>query len=158
MNDIRVYFKKVHTDAIVPSYAHRSDAACDLSAVEDYIIKPSKRILVDTGLQIAIPEGFEAQIRPRSGLAWKKGLTVVNSPGTIDCSYRGNVMVALINLGDEVIAINKGDRVAQMKFSQVFTGRFIETKNLDSTIRGTGGFGSTGIDRGGARWGQGDDV
>lgn len=145
MNDIRVYFKKVHKHAVLPTYAYKSDAACDLYVVEDYTIYPEKRALVDTGLQLAIPEGFEAQIRPRSGLAWKQGLTVVNSPGTIDCSYRGNIMVAMINLGEKKVKINRGDRVAQMKFSQVFTGNFIESKDLDKSIRGAGGFGSTGV-------------
>lgn len=143
-NDIRVYFKKVHKNAVTPSYAHPTDAACDLRVVESFTINPGERYLADTGIQIALPEGFEAQIRPRSGQAWKRGLTVVNSPGTIDCSYRGNIMVALINLGKESIEIKVAERVAQMKFSPVYTGYFIESNDLEKTARGEGGFGSTG--------------
>jgi len=144
MNNIRIYFKKVHKNAVTPSYAHPSDAACDLRVVEGFTVAPGERYLADTGLQIAIPEGFEAQIRPRSGQAWKRGLTVVNSPGTIDSSYRGNIMVALINLGQEAVTIEVAERVAQMKFSSVYTGNFIESNDLEKTARGEGGFGSSG--------------
>ena len=144
MNNIRVYFKKVHKNAITPSYSHPTDAACDLHVVEGFKIWPGERYLADTGLQVAIPEGFEGQIRPRSGQAWKRGLTVVNSPGTIDSSYRGNIKIALINLGDEPIDIEVAERVAQMKISSVYTGKFIESSDLDKTARGDGGFGSTG--------------
>ena len=142
-NGLKIFYKKAHPDAIPPTYEREGDAACSLRVVEDYTIKPGKRVLAKTGLKIIVPEGFEAQIRPRSGLAWKKGLTVVNTPGTIDSGYRGEVMVALINLGEETVTINKGDSVAQMKFSPVYTGYFLETKQLGSTMRGEGGFGST---------------
>jgi dUTP pyrophosphatase len=143
-NGLKILCIKAHKDAIVPVYEHEDDAACSLRVIEDYIIKPGKRILARTGLKIAIPKGFEAQVRPRSGNAWKKGLTVLNTPGTIDSQYRGEVMVILINLGDEDIIIQKGDAVAQMKFSPVYTGYFMETDNLNSTQRGIGGMGSTG--------------
>lgn len=144
MNDIRVYLKKVHEEAVVPTYAYPGDACCDLATVEAFTIKPGERYLADTGLQIAMPEGFEAQIRPRSGQAWKRGLTVVNSPGTVDSHYRFNIKVALINLGQEELKIEKGERIAQMKFSPVYTAHFIETTNLEETVRGTNGFGSSG--------------
>jgi len=143
-NGIKIFFKKLHDDAIIPNYNHDGDAGCDLRVVEDYIINPGKRILCRTGFSIAIPDGFEAQIRPRSGLAWKKGLTVVNSPGTIDAGYRGEIKVALINLGDGDIFIKKGDAVAQMKFASAYRGYFVETEQLPPAVRGDGGFGSTG--------------
>lgn len=143
-NGLKIFCKKVHEDAIVPTYEREGDAACSLRVIEDYTVHPGKRVLARIGLSMAIPEGFEGQIRPRSGLAWKKGLTVVNTPGTIDAGYRGEIMVALINLGDEVISINKGDAVAQMKFSAVYTGHFLETDSLSETDRGVGGFGHTG--------------
>lgn len=143
-NGLKIPFVKEHPDAIVPSYEKSDDAACSLRVIEDYTIKPGKRILARTGLKISIPIGFEAQVRPRSGLAWKKGLTVLNTPGTIDSGYTGEIMVILINLGEEDIIINKGDAVAQMKFSPVYTGYFLEVNQLDPTQRGNGGFGSTG--------------
>jgi dUTP pyrophosphatase len=143
-NGLRIFFVKAHQDAIVPTYERADDAGCSLRVVEDYVIYPGKRALTRTGLKIAIPEGFEGQIRPRSGLAWKKGLTVVNTPGTIDAGYRGEIMVALINLGDTAVQIKKGDAVAQMKFAPVYTGYFMETGSLPDTERGEGGFNSTG--------------
>lgn len=143
-NGLKILCTKIHKDAIIPVYEHEDDAACSLRVIEDYTIKPGKRILARTGLKIATPKGFEAQVRPRSGNAWKKGLTVLNTPGTIDSPYRGELMVILINLGDEDIIINKGDAVAQMKFSAVYIGHFMETDNLDVTSRGIGGLGSTG--------------
>jgi dUTP pyrophosphatase len=143
-NDIRIYYKTCHKDAIIPEYEKHGDAACSLRVVEDYVVKPSQRILAKTGLKIVIPEGFEGQVRPRSGNAWKKGLTVVNTPGTIDSGYRGEVMVALINLGDKEVVIKKGDAVAQLKFSPVYKGHFIEVRDLEESDRGQGGFGSTG--------------
>lgn len=142
-NGLKIFCKKIHSDAIIPTYERDGDAACSLRVVEDYTVKPGERVLAKTGLKIAIPDGFEAQIRPRSGLAWKKGLTVVNTPGTIDAGYRGEIMIALINLGSDPVVINKGDAVAQMKFSPVYTGYFLETNSLGSTQRGEGGFGST---------------
>ncbi len=145
-NDIRIMCKKIHKDAVVPYYARFGDCACDLRSVEDLIIKPGARALVPTGLQVAIPYGFEGQVRPRSGNAWKKGLTVVNTPGTIDAGYRGELRVALINLGAEPVTIRKGDAIAQLKFAQVFTGHFLETDVLEDSDRGEGGFGHTDND------------
>lgn len=143
-NGLKVFYKKIHKDAMIPIYERDGDAACSLRVVEDYKVYPGKRVLARTGLKIAMAEGFEAQIRPRSGLAWKKGLTVINTPGTIDEGYRGEIMIALINLGDKPVVINKGDAVAQMKFSPVYTGYFLEAQQLDETERGKGGFGHTG--------------
>lgn len=143
MNDLKIMFVKAHQNAIVPQYARYGDAGCDLCAVGDYTILPGQRVLISTGLKIAVPHGFEAQIRPRSGLAWKQGLTVVNTPGTIDSGYRGEVKVALINLGKDKVVIKAGDAIAQMKFASVYTGHFIEALSLDDTDRGEGGFGHT---------------
>jgi dUTP pyrophosphatase len=143
-NGIKIFYTTSHPDAQVPTYEKEGDCACSLRVVEDYKVYPGKRVLARTGLKIALEEGFEAQIRPRSGLAWKKGLTVINTPGTIDEGYRGEIMVALINLGEEAVVINKGDAVAQMKFSPVYRGYFLKTDSLDDTDRGVGGFGHTG--------------
>jgi len=146
MNDLRIYFKKLSAKAKIPEYSKRGDACCDLTVIEDYLIKPGDIILARTGFAMALPEGFEAQIRPRSGLALK-GLTVVNSPGTIDSSYRGEVKIIFTNLGKENITFKSGDRVAQMKFSVVFTGYFLDIgdNDLEDTERGSYGFGSTGF-------------
>jgi dUTP pyrophosphatase len=146
MNDLRIMFVKAHKDAVIPKYARPGDAACDLCSIEDVTIGPSERALIGTGLKIAVPYGFEAQIRPRSGNAWKRGLTVINTPGTIDAGYRGEVKVALINLSRTTATILKGDAIAQMKFSAVYTGHFIETDVLDDSERGAGGFGHTDND------------
>lgn len=146
MNDLKIFFKKLSKKAVIPTYAKRGDACCDVSVIEDYTVKPGEICLARTGFAMAVPEGFEAQLRPRSGLALK-GLSIVNSPGTIDAGYRGEVKVMLINLGKKAIAIREGDRVAQMKFAAVYTGHFLDVgdNELSGTTRGTGGFGSTGI-------------
>jgi dUTP pyrophosphatase len=147
MNDLKIFFKKLSDKAVVPSYSNPGDACCDLYVIEDYIIYPGKRILARTGFAIAVPDGFEAQIRPRSGLAIKSGLSIPNSPATIDSGYRGEVKIPLINLGDKPISIVALDRVAQMKFAVTYTGHFLDVgdSELDSTVRGGGGFGSTGL-------------
>lgn len=143
-NGLKVFYTTNHPDAQVPTYEKEGDCACSLRVVENYTIYPGKRVLARTGLKISMEEGFEAQIRPRSGLAWKKGLTVINSPGTIDEGYRGEIMIALINLGDKAITVKKGDAVAQMKFSPVYVGYFLKTEVLSRTNRDVDGFGSTG--------------
>ena len=143
-NGLKVFYTTNHHDAKVPTYEREGDCACSLRVIESYTIHPGKRVLARTGLKIAMEKGFEAQIRPRSGLAWKKGLTVLNSPGTIDEEYRGELMIVLINLGDEVITIDKGDAVAQMKFSPVYVGYFLKSDTLSTTERGDGGIGHTG--------------
>lgn len=143
-NGLKVFYTTNHPDAQVPVYEKEGDCACSLRVVETYKIYPGKRVLARTGLKISITEGFEAQIRPRSGLAWKKGLTVLNTPGTIDAGYRGEIRIILINLGDKPITVLKGDAVAQMKFSPVYVGYFLKADNLSQTDRNDGGMGSTG--------------
>lgn len=141
---VNVRFKKVHSDAVTPTYSKYGDACCDLYSVEYITLKPMEYKTVDTGIVIETPFGWEAQIRPRSGLAFKQGITVLNTPGTIDSGYRGNVIVILINLGKKIVSINKHDRIAQLKFTPVFEANFIEVDELSDTDRGDGGFGSTG--------------
>ena len=138
-------FKKVHPDAVLPAYAHKSDAGMDLRSVADVVIAPGGRALVPTGLVMLLPPGYEAQVRPRSGLALKHGVTVLNTPGTIDEGYRGEVGVILFNTGDTAFKIAKGDRIAQMVIAPVTRARIVETDDLGSTERGAGGFGSTGV-------------
>ncbi len=129
-----------------PSYETVASAGMDLRAniTEPIIIKPLERTLVPTGLFIELPVGYEAQVRPRSGLAIKKGITVLNTPGTIDADYRGEVMVIIINLSKEDFTINDGDRIAQMIISAHKQAEWIEVDELKETKRGAGGFGSTG--------------
>jgi dUTP pyrophosphatase len=130
----------------LPDYATDGSAGLDLlAAVSDPVtLQPSARALVPTGLTIALPQGYEAQVRPRSGLALKHGLTVLNSPGTIDADYRGEVQVILINLGEEPVTVTRGMRIAQLVLAPVTRGRFEEVKELPASRRGGGGFGSTG--------------
>lgn len=131
----------------LPAYATPQSAGMDLRAniEEPIIIKPMERKLIGTGLHIALPEGYEAQIRPRSGLALKHGLTVLNSPGTVDADYRGEVMVLLVNLSDKDFVVNDGERIAQMVIAKHEQGDFIEVEVLDETERGEGGYGHTGV-------------
>jgi len=140
---IKVKIKKLK-DVKTPSYAHKGDAGVDLYSAEDYILKPMERKLVSTGIKIALPEGYEAQVRPKSGLAVKHGISIVNTPGTIDAGYRGEVCVIAINLGNEEFKIEKNSKIAQMVFKKVEEAELEEVEELDDTIRGEGGFGSTG--------------
>lgn len=128
----------------LPSYETAGAAGMDLRAAEPVTLKPGGRHLVPTGLAIALPQGFEAQVRPRSGLAVKHGVTVLNAPGTIDCDYRGEVKVPLINHGGEDFVIARGDRIAQMVIAPVSRIAWTEVDGLDETARGMGGFGSSG--------------
>lgn len=128
----------------LPHYETEGSAGVDLRSTEEVLLLPGERALVPTGLRIAIPVGFEAQVRPRSGLALKYGVTVMNSPGTIDSDYRGEVKVILANSGDNPFTVNAGDRIAQMIFAPVVQVAWEEKENLDETARGEGGFGSTG--------------
>ena len=131
----------------LPAYATPQSAGMDLRANIDEAITlhPMERRLIPTGLHIALPAGLEAQIRPRSGLALKHGLTVLNTPGTVDADYRGEVMVLLINLGDKDFVINDGERIAQMIIAKHETADFIAVEVLDETERGEGGYGHTGV-------------
>lgn len=130
----------------LPSYATPLSAGVDLSAAiqDDIILKPGERKAIDTGLAIALPQGFEAQVRPRSGLALKNGITVLNTPGTIDADYRGEIKVILINLGQDDFKISRGMRIAQMIIAPFTQVAWQEVESLDETSRGAGGFGSTG--------------
>ena len=128
----------------LPAYATTGAAGMDVVSAEDVTIAPGGRHAVATGLAVAIPHGFEIQVRPRSGLALKHGITVPNAPGTIDADYRGEVKVILINHGAEPFAIRRGDRVAQLVVAPVVQGTWLEVEELDATARGEGGFGSTG--------------
>lgn len=131
----------------LPAYATSQSAGMDLRANLDapVVLKPMERRLVPTGLFIALPEGFEAQVRPRSGLALKHGITVLNTPGTIDADYRGEVMVLLVNFSQEEFVIHDGERIAQMVIARHEQGYFVEVESLDETERGTGGYGHTGV-------------
>jgi dUTP pyrophosphatase len=139
--------KRVHPRATIPAYATPDSAGLDLTAALDapVSIAPGQRALVPTGLAFAIARGFEGQVRPRSGLALKQGLTVLNAPGTIDADYRGEVSVVLINHGVEPVRIAPGDRIAQLVIAPVLQATLTEVSSLDETARGAGGFGSTGI-------------
>ena len=138
-------FKKIHPDAVLPAYAHKSDAGMDVRSVADIVIAPGGRALVPTGLVMMLPPGYEAQVRPRSGLALKHGVTVLNTPGTIDSGYRGEVGVILANFGDADFAVRKGDKIAQIVIASVTQPDIVESDAVDSTDRGAGGFGSTGV-------------
>ncbi len=136
-----------HSNNPLPEYATEASAGMDLKAFlsEPVSIKPLERILIPTGLHIELPVGFEAQVRPRSGLAVKKGVTVLNSPGTIDADYRGEIKVILVNLSNEEVSFENGDRIAQMIIARHEKAEWEECDALNETQRGAGGFGSTGI-------------
>ena len=138
-------FRKIHPDAVLPSYAHPSDAGMDVRSVDDLTIAPGKRALVHTGLVMLLPPKYEAQVRPRSGLALKSGVTVLNTPGTIDSGYRGEVGVILANFGETDFQVKKGDKIAQIVIAPVTQPEIVETSEVDETDRGSGGFGSTGV-------------
>ena len=141
--EIKIINKSKHP---LPSYSTPLSAGMDLKANIDapVVLKPLQRALINTGLYIALPEGFEAQIRPRSGLAIKNGITVLNSPGTIDADYRGEICAIMINLSDSDFVINDGDRICQMVIARHEKAEWIAVENLEITDRGAGGFGHTG--------------
>jgi len=141
---IKIQITKIKENAIIPKYAHEGDAGVDLYSAEDYVLKPGERILVSTGIKIAVPKGYEAQVRPKSGLALKHGISVANTPGTVDAGYRGEVGVIAINLGNEAYNIEKGKKIAQMVINKIEEAEFEEVDELDETSRNEGGFGSTG--------------
>lgn len=141
---IQVEVMKLTQEATIPELQHKGDSGYDLFSIENVTIHPFERILVSTGLAFAIPYGYEGCIRPRSGNTIKKGYTVLNSPGTIDSNYRGEVKVILYNTTNKPIRIRQFDRIAQIVFQKLPTIDIVEVKNLDNTIRGAGGFGSTG--------------
>jgi dUTP pyrophosphatase len=150
MDTLHIPLKRLpHAEGLdVPHYATERSAGMDLCAAvpEDQPIRllPGGRALVPTGLQIALPGGYEAQVRPRSGLAWKHGVTVLNTPGTIDADYRGEIKVILINLGDDLFTVSRGERIAQLVVARHAHVAWQEQETLEETMRGAGGFGHTG--------------
>jgi len=141
---LKLKIHKVDKDLPTPKYSHAGDAGMDIYAVEQGVLTPGEYRLFSTGIKVAIPEGHEIQIRPRSGLALKHGISIVNAPGTIDFGYRGMIGVVLINLGKETFEVKRGDRIAQMVLKRVEQAEVIEVEELDDTTRGEGGYGSTG--------------
>ncbi len=135
---------KTDPSAQMPTYAHPGDAGMDVRSIETVILQPGERALVHTGLAFELPPNAEAQVRPRSGLALKHGITVLNSPGTVDAGYRGEVGVILINLGSEPFTVEKGMKIAQIVVAPVAQAEIVEVASLDDSERGAGGFGSTG--------------
>lgn len=146
MNNIKVKIV-VKEGAIVPEYQTDGAAGCDVCAFidEPIVLEPGEYNAIPTGIYLEIPKGYEIQVRPRSGLAFKNGVTVLNSPGTIDSDYRGEIKILLINHGNSSFIINNGDRIAQLILAPVYQANFCCVEELSDTQRGTGGFGSTGV-------------
>ncbi|MFT3700551.1 MAG: dUTP diphosphatase [Kofleriaceae bacterium] len=142
----KVQIKKLRPDAVMPRYMTAAAAGLDLCAAidEPVTLEPHSRAAISTGLAMAIPAGYEGQVRPRSGLAREHGVTLVNSPGTVDSDYRGPVTILLINHGAQPVTIRSGDRIAQIVIAPVVQAELQEVSDLDETARGSGGFGSTG--------------
>lgn len=145
--DIKIKRVRSGSDLLLPRYMTSHSAGMDLYAdIEgEYVLRPMERKLVPTGIAIALPDGFEAQIRPRSGLAINYGITLLNSPGTIDADYRGEISLIMINLSDKPFTVNRGDRVAQMIINKVYHAAWETVEELEDTKRGSGGFGHTGL-------------
>ena len=139
-----IKFKKVNPGAPTPAYAKPGDAGMDLCAMEEVEIAPQGTVMVGSGIAMAIPEGYEGEVRPRSGMAAKRGITIANTPGTIDAGYRGEIMLPLYNLGHEMAVVEKGERVAQILIHPVCEATMVEADELSDTDRGVDGFGSTG--------------
>ena len=142
---LKIQIKKI-ADIKTPFYAHKGDSGVDLYAAEEHLLKPMKIKLVATGIKIAVPYGYEAQIRPKSGLALEHGIRHANCVGTIDSSYRGEIKISMINFSDKPYRIEKGKKIAQMVFAKVEEAIFEEVNELDTTTRNDKGFGSTGLD------------
>lgn len=140
----KIRIKKIRDKAVTPHYEHNGDAGMDLYAVEDATLRPGERKLVPTGLQVEVPEGYEMQVRPKSGLALKHGITVLNTPGTVDSCYRGEVGVILLNTSDKDYGVKAGEKVAQAVIAMVERAVIEEVEELTPSQRGAGGFGSTG--------------
>lgn len=144
MKKLGVKVKILNQDAKLPQYQTEEAAGFDLHSVDEKTIKAGERDVVKTGLAVALPKGYELQVRPRSGLALKNGITVLNTPGTVDSDYRGELMVILLNTSKEDFVIKKGDRIAQAVIKEILQADFSVVEEPDSTERGSGGFGSTG--------------
>ncbi|MFG1699181.1 dUTP diphosphatase [Nonomuraea sp. NPDC049309] len=142
---VEVLIQRLDSELPLPSYAHAGDAGADLYAAEDVELKPGERAVVGTGVAIALPDGYAAFVHPRSGLAAKHGVTLVNAPGTVDAGYRGEIKVTLINTdAKEPFRLRRGDRVAQLVVQRVERAAFYEVERLPGSVRGANGFGSTG--------------
>ncbi len=145
MTDLDIALVRLDPDLPVPAYAHPGDAGADLVTAVDVELAPGERALVPTGVAIALPEGYVALVHPRSGLAARHGLSIVNTPGTVDAGYRGEIKVLLVNLDPrEPVTLRRGDRVAQLVVQRVERARFVEVEELPGSPRGEGGYGSTG--------------
>ena len=146
MPQLNVLIKRVDPSVPVPTYAKGGDAGADLVTTKDFTLAPGERALIPTGISIALPDGYVALVHPRSGLAIKHGVTLVNTPGTIDAGYRGEIACIMINHDPkESISFSKGDRIAQLIIQKVERANFIEVEDLPGSGRGSGGFGSTGV-------------
>jgi dUTP pyrophosphatase len=141
---VEVRVQRLDPDLPLPSYAHPGDAGADLYSAQDALLEPAGRVIVRTGIAIELPMGFVGLVHPRSGLAAKQGVTVLNAPGTVDAGYRGEVMVILVNHGPAAVKISRGDRIAQLVVQRVERAHFHAVENLPDSVRGTGGHGSTG--------------
>jgi dUTP pyrophosphatase len=144
MQTVEIKFQKLNPEAQIPSYAHMGDAGADVYAVAEVTLQPQDRAAIPTGLAVEIPIGYEIQVRPKSGLALKHGIAVLNSPGTIDAGYRGEIQVIVINLGMEAYTFAKGQKIAQLVLKSVIQAEYI-VGELGNSDRGIGGFGSTGL-------------
>jgi dUTP pyrophosphatase len=142
---VQIQIRRLDAELPVPAYAHPGDAGADLHTTVDVTLAPGERQLVPTGIALAIPEGYVGLVHPRSGLAHRHGLSVVNAPGTIDAGYRGEVQVCLVNLDPRTpITLRRGDRIAQLVVQRVEQAEFVEAAELEQSVRGSGGYGSTG--------------
>ncbi|HEY3004871.1 MAG TPA: dUTP diphosphatase [Kribbellaceae bacterium] len=140
-----VLITRLDAEVPLPSYAHPGDAGADLVTTQDVTLKPGERALVGTGIAIALPDGYAAFVHPRSGLAARHGVSIVNAPGTVDAGYRGEIKVCLVNLDPaEAVTLRRGDRIAQLVVQRVENARFVEVERLPGSARGDGGHGSTG--------------
>ncbi|MCR3718419.1 MULTISPECIES: dUTP diphosphatase [Prauserella salsuginis group] len=145
MSSVQVLLSRVDPDVPLPSYARPDDAGADLVTTRDVVLAPGERAVVGTGVAIALPSGYAGFVHPRSGLAARVGLSIVNTPGTIDAGYRGEIKVCLVNLDPaEPVELTRGDRIAQLIVQRVSRAEFVEVDELEPTERGTGGYGSTG--------------
>jgi dUTP pyrophosphatase len=141
---MQIKFKKLCSDAIIPEYQTAGSAGMDICTIDEFILMPGERKIFQTGLAVAVEDGYEVQVRARSGLSARDGVTVINGVGTIDADYRGQIGVALVNLGNSDMYINAGDRTAQLVVNKIEQPEIIVVDELGETIRGAGGFGSTG--------------
>lgn len=142
---LKLPIKRLDSELPLPAYAHDGDAGLDLFAAENAVLAPGNRALVGTGIAVAIPEGFGGFVQPRSGLAWKRGISIVNTPGLIDSHYRGEIKVILVNLDPvQSVEIKRGEKIAQLVIQKVERCELLEVEELTETVRGEGGFGSTG--------------